>query len=98
MHYKLVLNIRHVGDIIDGRFVTHLKAMETLWAYIDKWKDTPVTLGGHVEPMDWDDPVKVWYKLMGDLPRDTSLRAIPKDPPPPGLPQDAPGLPPDYNG
>ena len=90
MHYKLVINIRYVGDVIDGKFVTHLKEMDHLWAYLDKWKDKPVTIGDHEEPMDWDDPIKVWYKLMGDMRRDTMVRAIAKDPPPAGLPDDAP--------
>lgn len=90
MRYKLVLNIRYVGDVIDGEFVTHLKDMQHLLSYIEKWKDKPVTMGDHEEPMDWTDEVKVWYKLMGDLRRDTMLRAIPKDPPPANLPPDAP--------
>jgi len=93
MRYKLVINIRHVGDVVDGEFVTHLKEMHNLWGYIAEWKEKPVTMGEREEPMDWHDPVKVWYKLMGDLPRDTVLRAIPKDPPPAGLPEDAPGRP-----
>jgi hypothetical protein len=90
MRYKLVLNIRHVGDVVDGEFVTHLKETQNLWDYVEKWKANPVTMGDHEEPMDWNDEIKVWYKLMGDLQRDTVLRAIPKDPPPPGLPDDAP--------
>lgn len=90
MRYKLVINIRHVGDVVDGEFVTHLKEMHNLWDYIGKWKDKPVTMDTGEEPMDWGDPIKVWYKLMGDMPRDTVMRAIPKDPPPDGLPATAP--------
>lgn len=90
MRYKLVINIRHVGDVVDGEFVTHLKEMQNLWDYVAKWKDKPVTMGDGEQTMDWKDPIKVWYKLMGDMPRDTVLRAIPKDPPPDGLPADAP--------
>ncbi|HEY3269039.1 MAG TPA: hypothetical protein VGM37_19175 [Armatimonadota bacterium] len=92
MHYRIVVNIRHVGDIEDGRFTTHLKGMDAFAAYFDKWKDNPVSMGDHEEPMDWGDPIKVWYKLMGDMPHQTVLRAIPKDPPPAGLPPGAPGL------
>jgi hypothetical protein len=90
MRYKLVINIRYVGDVVDGVFTSHLKEMQHLWNHIEKWKTEPVTMGDHEEPMDWNDEIKVWYKLMGDLRRDTMLRAIPKDPPPAGLPDDAP--------
>jgi len=92
MRYKIVLNIRYVGDVVDGSFTTHLREMQHLLEYIEQWMPRPVTIGGREEPMDWDDPVKVWHKLMGNLPRETMLRAIPKDPPPAGLPDDAPGL------
>ena len=90
MRYRIVLNIRHVGEVVDGRFSTHLKEMGTLQAYLDKWWNKPVRMGGGEAPMDWDDPVKVWYKLMGDMLQDTPLRAVPLDPPPEGLPEDAP--------
>lgn len=84
------MNIRHVGEVVDGRFQTHLKEMGNLQNYLSKWWDQPVTMDERKEPMDWDDPIKVWYKLMGDMLRETPLRAVPLDPPPPGLPDDAP--------
>ena|GEM_PF-6524052 len=92
MRYRIVLNIRHIGMVEDGRFTTHLKEMGQMQAYLNSWWNKPVTMGDHDEPMDWDDPVKVWYKLMGNLLKETSLRAVPLDPPPPGLPPDAPRL------
>ena len=92
MKYRIVLNIRHIGEVVDGRFTTHLKEMGPMKAYLDTWWDKPVTVSGAEQPMDWDDPVKVWHKLMGDMMRDTQLRAVPLDPPPAGLPDDAPRM------
>lgn len=92
MRYKIVLNIRYVGDVVDGVFSTHLKGMQHLQGYIEQWMPNPVTIGENEEPMDWADPVKVWYKMMGNLQAETILRAIPKDPPPEGVPADAPGM------
>ena len=92
MRYRIVMNIRHVGEVVDGEFRTHLKAMDNLTAYLKPWWNQPVRIADREEPMDWNDEVKVWYKLMDNLMKDTPLRAVPMDPPPSTLPPDAPRL------
>jgi hypothetical protein len=92
MHYRLFIMVRHIGDVRNGKFTTHLREADNLVAFFNNWKDRPVTIGDREEPMDWNDPIKVWYKLIGNLQKETHMRARPVDPPPPGLPPDAPGF------